>query len=72
MPYNNHMHLKETPASSPPLEHFHPLVARWFTAHIGVPTDVQQGAWPLIASGEHVLITAPTGSGKTLTGTSAK
>ncbi|MFC1849409.1 DEAD/DEAH box helicase [candidate division CSSED10-310 bacterium] len=46
---------------------FHPLVARWFTEHVGSPTDVQELAWPRISVGEHVLITAPTGSGKTLT-----
>ena len=46
---------------------FHPLVARWFGEQVGQPTDVQQQAWPRIAAGEHLLITAPTGSGKTLT-----
>ncbi len=46
---------------------FHPLVEKWFTGNIGEPTDVQAQAWPKIADGEHVLITAPTGSGKTLT-----
>jgi ATP-dependent Lhr-like helicase len=50
-----------------PLSLFHPLVERWFTEHVGTPTDVQETAWPRIARGEHVLITAPTGSGKTLT-----
>ena len=49
------------------LSQFHPLVAKWFTDAIGVPTDAQTQAWPKIADGEHVLITAPTGSGKTLT-----
>jgi ATP-dependent helicase Lhr and Lhr-like helicase len=48
------------------LTHFHPLIAGWFTDRIGHPTDVQQQAWPRIATGEHVLITAPTGTGKTL------
>lgn len=46
---------------------FHPLVASWFTDQVGLPTAAQQQAWPRIADGEHVLITAPTGSGKTLT-----
>ncbi len=46
---------------------FHPLIAAWFRERIGTPTAVQAAAWPCIAAGEHVLVTAPTGSGKTLT-----
>ncbi len=46
---------------------FHPLIDRWFRDGVGEPTDVQRQAWPKIAAGEHVLISAPTGSGKTLT-----
>jgi ATP-dependent Lhr-like helicase len=49
------------------LEGFHPLIARWFSEKVGVPTDVQAAAWPRIAQGENVLVTAPTGSGKTMT-----
>lgn len=49
------------------LEIFHPEVARWFRERVGTPTDIQNLAWPLIAAGEHVLVAAPTGSGKTLT-----
>jgi ATP-dependent Lhr-like helicase len=49
------------------MELFHPLVARWFDKKYGPPTDIQFKAWPVIARGEHTLITAPTGSGKTLT-----
>jgi ATP-dependent Lhr-like helicase len=49
------------------LAQFHPLVAAWFEEQVGQPTDIQQQAWPRIAGGEHLLITAPTGSGKTLT-----
>jgi ATP-dependent helicase Lhr and Lhr-like helicase len=46
---------------------FHPLLQGWFDNKYLSPTDVQQRAWPRIATGEHLLITAPTGSGKTLT-----
>jgi ATP-dependent helicase Lhr and Lhr-like helicase len=49
------------------LELFHPLLRQWFTQRVGTPTDVQQAAWPKIAAGDSVLVTAPTGSGKTLT-----
>ena len=49
------------------LAHFHPLVGRWFAETYAKPTDVQQKSWPPIAAGRHALITAPTGSGKTLT-----
>ena len=48
------------------LNRFHPLVAAWFAESVGAPTDVQTLAWPQIAAGEHVLIAAPTGSGKTM------
>jgi ATP-dependent helicase Lhr and Lhr-like helicase len=49
------------------LDLFHPIISKWFTEQVGQPTDVQAQAWPRIANREHVLITAPTGSGKTLT-----
>ena len=46
---------------------FHPLIQQWFAATYPAATDVQQRSWPCIARGEHALLTAPTGSGKTLT-----
>ncbi len=49
-----------------PLTRFHPIIADWFSSHIGRPTDVQIQAWPAIQSGADALIAAPTGSGKTL------
>lgn len=46
---------------------FHPLIAQWFEQRFEGPTEPQAQGWPAIASGEHTLIAAPTGSGKTLT-----
>ena len=46
---------------------FHPLIQKWFQSRFGNLTDIQTKAWPVIADGDHTLITAPTGSGKTLT-----
>ena len=39
---------------------------RWFKNTLGKATAVQHEAWPAIASGQHVLVSAPTGTGKTL------
>ncbi len=46
---------------------FHPLIRDWFNKQYHHPTDIQEKSWPLISTEQHVLITAPTGSGKTLT-----
>ncbi len=54
-------------ASSKALSLFHRVIAGWFADRYGDPTDIQRLAWPRVAAGEHVLVTAPTGSGKTLT-----
>src|SRR5438034_9922116 len=45
---------------------FHPAVDAWFRKHFSAATEPQARAWPLIQSGQNVLIAAPTGSGKTL------
>src|SRR5436309_1703367 len=49
-----------------PLEQFDPLVSEWFRTRFGVATEPQILSWPEIRSGHDVLISAPTGSGKTL------
>ncbi|MEX1231667.1 MAG: DEAD/DEAH box helicase [Planctomycetaceae bacterium] len=50
-----------------PLTPFHPLIEQWFAAQYAAPTEPQQLGWPYIGDGCHTLISAPTGSGKTLT-----
>ena len=45
---------------------FDPITERWFFKDLGEPTKVQEVAWPAIASGSHTLVSAPTGTGKTL------
>ncbi len=49
------------------LKPFHPLISRWFEERFESPSEIQRKAWPEIAKGRHVLVTSPTGSGKTLT-----
>lgn len=46
---------------------FHPLIRDWFLDRFEGPTQSQTAGWPSIADGQHTLIAAPTGSGKTLT-----
>ena len=48
------------------MEAFTGPVRDWFGRAFAGPTKVQQAAWPAIASGDHTLISAPTGAGKTL------
>src|SRR3954469_14021998 len=50
-----------------PLAAFSPATRAWFERTFAGPTPPQELGWPTIASGAHVLIQAPTGSGKTLT-----
>ena len=38
----------------------------WFTSTFAAPTAPQAEGWPAIAAGDHTLVCAPTGTGKTL------
>jgi len=49
------------------MDGFHPAVRAWFSERFaGGPTAAQVGAWPAIRAGSDTLVSAPTGSGKTL------
>ncbi|MDI3329258.1 MAG: DEAD/DEAH box helicase [Micrococcus sp.] len=57
--------------TSPPdaqavLDRFMPATREWFAGAFAAPTEAQLGAWDAISSGQHALVVAPTGSGKTL------
>lgn len=45
---------------------FSPPTVKWFETAFGMPTKVQEETWPEILEGESVLVSAPTGTGKTL------
>ncbi|MFZ1410075.1 MAG: DEAD/DEAH box helicase, partial [Micropruina sp.] len=48
------------------LNRFSEATAAWFRSNFDAPTAAQVGAWTAISSGQHTLVVAPTGSGKTL------
>jgi ATP-dependent Lhr-like helicase len=41
-------------------------IRRWFAERFGEPTAAQRFAWPTLAAGKNLLLSAPTGCGKTL------
>ncbi|MFT4036480.1 MAG: DEAD/DEAH box helicase, partial [Patulibacter sp.] len=49
-----------------PMDGFSAPVRAWFARAFEQPTRVQRAAWPAISAGDHALISAPTGAGKTL------
>jgi len=53
----------EIPAA---LQWAHPIVQEWFVRKFGTPTEPQEQGWPHILARRATLISAPTGSGKTL------
>lgn len=48
------------------IDSFTSFTAEWFRHSFGKPTKVQEESWPAIREGRHVLVSAPTGTGKTL------
>ena len=59
--------MADHPVRHPVLEGFSPAVREWFAASFPTPTPPQINGWPSIRAGQHTLVCAPTGSGKTLT-----
>ncbi len=49
-----------------PLDVFSAPTRAWFSATFAAPTAPQAEGWPRIAAGDHTLVCAPTGTGKTL------
>jgi ATP-dependent Lhr-like helicase len=41
-------------------------IREWFAGRFGGPTQAQRLAWPAVAAGKSLLLSAPTGGGKTL------
>jgi ATP-dependent Lhr-like helicase len=54
-----------SPTPADPLAAFHPAVAAWFRRSFDAPTLAQARAWEALHGARHVLVAAPTGSGKT-------
>ncbi len=48
------------------LEQAPPAIADWFRHRCGEPTEIQRAAWSRLPAGQHLLLSAPTGAGKTL------
>ncbi|MFJ3958866.1 ATP-dependent helicase [Arthrobacter sp. NPDC090010] len=48
------------------LARFGRATREWFAGAFAAPTRVQEEAWDAISRGQHALVVAPTGSGKTL------
>src|SRR3954466_6682371 len=58
--------LSPNPVIPASLEWAHPIVREWFVTKFGTPTEPQEQGWPHILVRRTTLISAPTGSGKTL------
>ena len=56
----------DDPSPQTVLARFSPATRAWFTGAFDAPTAAQVGAWDAVSRGEHALVVAPTGSGKTL------
>src|SRR3989442_698634 len=60
------MHTETSPPISSGLEWAHPLVRDWFVSRFRTHKEQQQEGWPSIRARQPTLISAQTGSGKTM------
>ena len=58
--------LSNKPAPIPAFARLHPALEAWFTSRFGAPTPAQAATIPHILAGRSVLLSSPTGTGKTL------
>jgi ATP-dependent helicase Lhr and Lhr-like helicase len=56
----------DPPRLSSWLEQAPAVIADWFPRRYGEPTEIQRAAWSCLPAGRHLLLSAPTGAGKTL------
>ena len=57
---------QQPPVGTEVLDRFSAATRSWFSAAFAAPTPAQIGAWTAVSEGQHALVVAPTGSGKTL------
>jgi ATP-dependent Lhr-like helicase len=60
------MEIIDPPRTSTWLDQAPAPVPQWFRRRFGEPTEIQRAAWSRLPSGQHLLLSAPTGTGKTL------
>ena len=60
-------YIKDRRSKGEILKSFEPIVRKWFNQRFNDLTPPQAMAVPLIKNKENVLVSSPTGSGKTLT-----
>jgi ATP-dependent Lhr-like helicase len=65
---NRSAHRPGTPSVECALDCLSETARGWFRVCFGVPTAAQRQAWPVVVSGESLLLCTPTGTGKTLAG----
>ncbi len=56
----------DPPRTSSWLDQAPQAITSWFRSRYGEPTEIQRAAWSRLPTGQHLLLSAPTGTGKTL------